>query len=320
MIPDATFDPVPDGARTVRLRFSLLALFVFVTLVCLLLAWWVQPNRVVATALFRVSSRQPTILGDESARPNDEQEFEIVKKTQLASIKSYYVLIAAVRKPGIASLPILQGQAEPTDWIERHLEVGYPEDSEILEISLRGPEAYATDLVRIVDAVADAYSDEVVFKERSRELSSRDIFARSLDNLKKTIADKSEVYLAIARESDAFEDEALRQLNINRLDRVEAELMRLESEQAQQETSAEPESSKFYEKRIAQLRERQAELEKKLIPVSGNSVELKPRQAELDQLQRMANEMTTKLLRMEIEANAPQRIERLQRAVVSPDD
>ena len=183
-----------------------------------------------------------------------------MKKTQLAMIKSYFVLNAAVRKPGIASLPILQGQADATDWLERHLEVRYPEDAEILEISLRGPEAYATDLVRIVDAVANAYSDEVLFKERSRTLSSRDIFARSLESLNKKIADKSEVYLDIAKESDA-PDEA-----------------------------------------------------------SDAALRQKALQAELDQLQRVADEMAAKLLRMEIEANAPQRIELIQKAVASPDD
>ena len=50
MVDDEAAAPRPKY----RLRFSLLALFVFITLVCLALAWLVQPNRVVATALFEV--------------------------------------------------------------------------------------------------------------------------------------------------------------------------------------------------------------------------------------------------------------------------
>ena len=90
------------------LRFSLLALLLFVTVICIALAWLVQPNRVVATALFEVMSSPQTFLSDElTSHPND-QEFEILKKTQLAKIKSNYVLTAAIRNPGVASLPILK--------------------------------------------------------------------------------------------------------------------------------------------------------------------------------------------------------------------
>ena len=146
-----------------RLRFSLLALFLFVTLICLALAWLVLPKRVVATALFEVSSSERKLMGDQ---PYDEREFEIVKKTQLAKLNSYYVLQAAVRNPGVAALPVFQNQPDPVVWLQENLEVDFPEDGEILAIRLRGPEARSNDLVLIVDAVAKAYVDEVIFADR----------------------------------------------------------------------------------------------------------------------------------------------------------
>ncbi len=279
----SSVDENTEPRSTFRLRFSLLALFIFVTLVCLLLAWWVQPNRWVATASFRVSSRQPTILGDESGRPHDEHEFEVFKNTQLALLKSHFVLTAALRKPGVASLSTLQSQADPIEWLERHLEIEFPQDSEIMEISLGGTESQTSDLVRIVDAVATAYKDEVVYKDRLRNTTSRDMLARSLASLKDEIAKKTEEYAEILQEIGMPNDAnnaTLRQLNLSRLERVESQLMRLENEQLQLETSGEPGNTKFYEKRIAQLRERQAELEGKLTSAGGAAADLKARKQE----------------------------------------
>ena len=49
------------------------------------------------------------------------------------------------------------GVHDPEEWLQDHLEVGYPENGQILAISLSGPESQADDLSLIVDAVAGAY-------------------------------------------------------------------------------------------------------------------------------------------------------------------
>ncbi len=66
-------DPMADYEATVphskyRWLFSLLALFLFVTIVCLALAWLVQPKRVVATALFEVEGSERKLMGDATVR------------------------------------------------------------------------------------------------------------------------------------------------------------------------------------------------------------------------------------------------------------
>jgi hypothetical protein len=184
MIPDATFEPTP-GRSKFRPRFSLLALFVFMTLACLALAWLAQPKRVVATALFHVASEEPTLLGE--PKPHEERKFESYKYTQLALLKSAFILQAAVRKPGIASLPILQSRPDAVSWLKQHLDVEFPQDAEILAIQLRGPESHASDLVQIVDAVAKAYQEEVIHGERTRRLAQRDLKSKSLQNLRNEI-------------------------------------------------------------------------------------------------------------------------------------
>ena len=319
MIPDATFEPASTQPKR-RLRFSLLALLIFVTLICVGLAWLARPTMVVATALFQVDSATPTLLGDETMLPRDEHNFEIVKKSQLALLRSHYVLSAALRKPGTASLAFFQGRADPVQWLHDHLLAEFPQNGEILAISLRGPHEHADDLVQIVDAVAKAYRDEVIYEERVGRLAGRDLLARSLQSLDDEIARKHEHYLDIAREADRLESgsgQVLQELDLKRLDRIETELMRLEYEQLQAENSGGSENAKAIEKRIEQLRQRQAELEKNITSRAVTSVELTRRQRELDQLQRIADEMSLKLERMDIEANAPERIRQIQQAVVA---
>ena len=317
MFPDATFEPAPQSK--LRLRFSLLALLVFVTLVGIGLAWLVQPTYVVATAMFQVESTPPAILGEEVIP--SRHEFKIVKKSQLALLRSHFVLSYALRNPAVAGLPIFQGQADPVEWLQQHLEVEFPEDSEILAISLRGPEEHAQDLVQIVDAVAKAYRDEVIYEGKQRSLASRDLLARSLESLKKEIERNFEEYLDIAREAGHVESgsgQVMQELDMKRLDRVETELMRLESELVQVEAGDGSENGTAIETRIGQLRERQAELERKLTSRAEKSVELTTRQQDLERLQRIADRMSIKLEMLDIEANAPERIRQIQPAVVGP--
>jgi hypothetical protein len=282
----------------------------------------VQPNRVIATALFRVDSTKPAILSDGVARRNPAQDFELVKKTQIALVRSSFVLQAAARKPGIATLPVF-AQGDPVDWLEKHLVADFPENGEILAISLRGPESHSGDLVRIVDAVAKAYQDEVIYSEKQRRLNDRDMLARNLEKLNQEIAQKMEEFSDIARESGRTESgsgQVLQQIDLKRLDRIETELLRLESKQLELETSGESGNPKFFEQRIDQLRERQAELEKRIASRSENSVELTLRQREFERLQRVADEMSVQLEELDIQSQAPDRIQLVQPAVASPVD
>jgi hypothetical protein len=197
--PMADYEVAAPRAKY-RLRFSLLALLIFFTLVSIALAWLVQPNRVVVTALFEVESSERKLMGDASY---DEREFEIFKKTQLAKINSYYVLQAAVRNPAVAALPVFQNRPDPVTWLQENIEVDFPLDGEIMAIRLRGPEAQAKDLVRIVDEVAKAYEDEVVFADAQTQLATRDLKAASLTKLRNELLKKTKDLINLKKELGA---------------------------------------------------------------------------------------------------------------------
>ena len=77
----------------------------------------------MATALFQVDSAEPLTLGENAPRILDEREFEVLKNTQLALLKSNFVLTSAIRPPAIASLPVLQGKPDPVAWLQENLDL-----------------------------------------------------------------------------------------------------------------------------------------------------------------------------------------------------
>lgn len=159
--------------------------------------WRLFPESSSATALFQVSNEQDSLLSNQM--PQTQASFDILKKTQLALLKSNYVLTAAIRPAGIASLSALAGEADPVEWLQDNVVVDFPQNGEILSITLSGDEL-PEDLVRLVDAVSKAYQEEVLEKERQRRLNNRDLLARSLENLSVDTKHKMEEFLEIARE------------------------------------------------------------------------------------------------------------------------
>jgi hypothetical protein len=321
MSSDAPVDE-PDLPKR-RLRFSLLTLLILFVVISLLLAWLVQPHRVVATALFDVRAEKPSLSGDAKPEQLDVAGFELLKRTQLALLKSEFLLQSAVRDPAIASLPTFYNKPDLIAWLQKNLEFEFPENGEILSIQLRGVKAQASDLVLIVDAVAEAYKKEVLGAETSRQLSQRDMLERSLQNLNAQIKRKYEDYLDIAKGMNRPESgsgDILQQLDVKRLQAMDEELMRLEGDQVKAEISGAEKDLKIANQRIEQLRKRKAELEKTVARRAERSVDLITRKEELDQLQRIANELNSKLEILDIHAQLPSRIRQIRPAVIAPDE
>jgi beta-lactamase regulating signal transducer with metallopeptidase domain len=274
------------------------------------------------TALFRVSREQKRLLDGSSSQ--SDAGWEVFCKTQIALLKSYFVLQSAVRDPEIAELPMLKSAKDPVGFLAQRLEVGFYPGSEILYVRMGFSHtdefALAKQAVQIVDAVAKAYEEEVIFKEKQRQLSASDLLAKNYKTLTDEIRRKMEDYQQIVREAGRVESGAgqvAQQLDIRRLERVEEELMRLESNFVELQTSGKTGNTKFFEERIAQLSKRRDQLEQKIISRSEPSAELSERQRELERLQRIADELSTKLELTRIEVDSPNRIERIQHAVIT---
>jgi hypothetical protein len=277
-----------------------------------------QIHQVTATALFEIARISPSISGLATTE-GGEQSFELLKKTQLALLKSNFVLSAALRNPAIGTLPLLKEQPDPVNWLSQHLVLKFPEDGEVLSISLSGSEEQSEALLHTVDAVAKAYKDEVIDDQRQRNLLIRDLLSRNIEDVNKDTKRKLAEYFDLVRKSGSPEaDRGNLQLRLieKRLDRVESEIMRLEISVALQ-PNAEGGNRKAAEDRIGQLRKQQAELEKYAVRISEQSPELEFRKHEFESRQKTADELSLDLARLDVYASAPDRIRQLQPAVIS---
>jgi hypothetical protein len=280
--------------------------------------WFVKPQSASATALFEVRRDVPTLAGNQPGQPGSDQDYEIFKKTQLALLKSKFLLTSALRDPRIASLSVFAGVRDPEQWLQDHLDLSYPENGEILAISLPGPASQANDLELIVNAVAEAYKSEVLGNETDRTLKQHDMLERSLQNLNAEIKRKFEDYIDIAKgmgRADGDIDPEM-QIDLKRMERMDEELAQLERGQLRIATGGDSKDSKFVSARIEQLLKRQNELMRTIQKRSEKSVDLATRKSELDQLQRIANDLSLKLETMDIDRQLPARIRQVQMAVI----
>jgi hypothetical protein len=122
------------------------------------------PSNYSTRALLHVAAQPPTILFQTADQQRND--FHSYQRTQVVWVRSKLVLNAALRKPKVASLATIAEQVEPVEWLEKELQVDYSYGPETLRIALSGdrPE----ELAIIVNAVTDAYLEEVVTKEHRK--------------------------------------------------------------------------------------------------------------------------------------------------------
>ncbi|MEX2112928.1 MAG: polysaccharide biosynthesis tyrosine autokinase [Pirellulales bacterium] len=380
--------------------------------------WFVFPETSLATALFNVSSEKQTLLGD--ARVTPTKDFEILQRTQLAYLKSYFVIQAALRGPGMEALGVLAGEPDKVQWLIDELTPSFLNNSEMLSITLSGESQDSEDLRKLIDAVSDAYLKEVVFEEDQRRLVIRDALSRSYTSLTSEIHNKLEAQNLLAEELDYVDSRQrdpesellmrelgeaakskgelegkLAEVQTNYLvieqqlkdpsaidamvdemlaedpnmSMMNQELMELqyhlssqtgtmkrgrskEADRLQQQINAKQQQIAQYratmkgqmsgqekskpnqqllsvrkefqiragvlQQQLAALTKTMTEKSEKLNEKSRKSVELEVGQAELEQLQEIAGDMSIKLEQYDVEAVAPARIRRIQKATVTP--
>jgi capsular exopolysaccharide synthesis family protein len=134
-------------------------------------ALYMAPERYTAFALLRVSSTEPELLPDSrfGGGPTPERYFE---NTQVALIKSRPIILAALRRPGIGELAMVRQQPDPVVWLEEVLKAFFLDKTDILRITLDGPNP--AELAALVNAVKDAYMEEAVNAQRNQKLALLD--------------------------------------------------------------------------------------------------------------------------------------------------
>jgi capsular exopolysaccharide synthesis family protein len=131
-----------------------------------------------ATALLQIKSAENHLLfvtADQERGHGGASAFDSFKRTQRLMLRTRHVIDRALAPPDhedLLKLPIMRREApEQAAWLEKNLSVTFPEDSEMMYVSLSADDPIG--LHNIVNSIVDEYYDEVVTSERRRKLDRR---------------------------------------------------------------------------------------------------------------------------------------------------
>ena len=168
------------------------------------LAWFLIPVNYTATAWLRIASTKPNIMfkvGGEDELLND-------RRAVATLMTSRFVLSAALKKPGVSQCEYIRKEEDPLTWLRENIRVSFPGNSEILQIALTGDDP--SQLVTIVNAVKDAYMEEVVGVDRENHLRRKQVLEQSYHRNLEEIKRKTTQYEQLANELGAPDSEAMR--------------------------------------------------------------------------------------------------------------
>ncbi|MEQ8848401.1 polysaccharide biosynthesis tyrosine autokinase [Botrimarina sp.] len=162
--------------------------------------YWLFPPTNSASTQFQVASNPMTLLDRTAVQTTTD--YDIFKGTQIAYLKSPFVLNAALRNEryNIAKLPFFDDADDKVEYLQDELLVSFPNNGEILEVTLSGPYP-EQELKDIVEAVCASYYDEVLFRDRTSRARPLQILQGSLKDLKEIVYDKMTEYQTLAEEA-----------------------------------------------------------------------------------------------------------------------
>lgn len=168
------------------------------------IAWLAVPAPFTAFALLRVASVEQRLV---FVTAENHADFATYRRTQMTLIKSHFVLNAALRKSNVAGLSSVQEQQFPLVWLERQLQVDSYDSPEIVRIALTGDRP--AELAEIVNAVKDAYLEEVVNAERKQRIARLNDLERIFEQTEEKVRLKEKRVNSLAQELGTGDVQAL---------------------------------------------------------------------------------------------------------------
>ena len=159
-----------------------LSLGIPAALLAMALIWEIIPAKYESFALLKIQQFEQVLTFEAKER---QTEFLTYRDTQKALLKSRGVLTSALRNPEVAECRTLQNVEFPVDWLTRELSVGEEVSPEFMRLGLSGE--YPADLALIVNAVKDAYLNEVVYNERNQRIERLRQLEVSFDEVDKRV-------------------------------------------------------------------------------------------------------------------------------------
>jgi hypothetical protein len=291
-----------------------------------------------------VSTQDPTkqpevvaLLLVERVQPREDKEaVEEYRSTQAALVKSRLVLNAALRNPKVVALTILRDLPEPIEWLEDHLQVDFQPTPSIMRIGLSGKDP--KEMCVLVDAVSQAYLDEIADKENKRRRDRLEALHEVARRFESKIKDVRASLRRLQEEVDPGKKVPLTvqgDLARAEYEKVKAELVKVRTElrkvkvEVEQAEKASQQGDTAVKQALAAKR-RQVELlvalEKVLVgdaerlgreakALVHKTLDLLDFQREVDEKEELLRTIQKQAAALEVELQAPARVKRIQEAV-----
>lgn len=201
------------------------------------LVWFGIGAKYTSRAVFQVAMRDSNILT--AIADTSDATFDIYKNTQISLIKNRFVLAAALNRPGVSDLPIVQEQkvdgGDAVAWLESCVQVAFPNKSELMVLSVTREDQQ--EAAKLASAVVDAYMTEVVGNEQTKKQSRCNELAKVCDAKELIIRNKRQELKNLASQNNGVinqESLSLQQkLALEELSMTNQHLMKMQVEMGQ---------------------------------------------------------------------------------------
>ena len=146
------------------------------------LIWWLCPDEYTAVEYVRIASNHAPLIF-ETVDTQGRFDVKSFKNTQRQLLIQPVALSKALKESGMLKNPIVAYEDDPVRWLQKKLKVTFPDEAEIMNISLTLTDA--TCAYEICRAVTATYFEEVVDKQKVER-------QQRVTRLEKVLAETSE--------------------------------------------------------------------------------------------------------------------------------
>jgi capsular exopolysaccharide synthesis family protein len=131
--------------------------------------------RLTGYMTFQISAAPNTLI---TPVGSDRTDFNMYRQRQATAVKSRVVLNEALKKPGVADLPMLRDRSDPLNWLENQVRVDFRQGPEFMRVAIEGDDA--DQLETVLGSIGTAYTDDVRHKEGSLKRKEKQLAEKTL--------------------------------------------------------------------------------------------------------------------------------------------
>ncbi len=162
------------------------------------LCWRLMPTKYESVSTLEIRAENPSVW----VHPEGGVDFATYKFDAMSALKSDIVIAKVLDDKTVQNLPVIREHGlDAGAWLADNIVADNPLGSEYVRVSLRYEDPHG--LPDIVNALVNAYMDEVVNKERTEKLARRDSLDKKLQQYRNDLSTKRTSYHDLSNQMQA---------------------------------------------------------------------------------------------------------------------